>query len=182
MEHFHSEFHGEFCAFSISETSVYILFFWNSLRELCWTLSKKGEKNWMNSYELCDVLWNSLIPSLSFQIALQFPYRFWDSKIQGADFFGHVPPNSSQRGLFSVFYDMDPEVTYSIRIFCWPFRNVVWNLNAKITEKWKLPFFFFWWCFFFPFKWSGITFIYQEKADLYFFVVNGNIFPGMGTK
>ncbi|XP_010159424.1 PREDICTED: lysine-specific histone demethylase 1B isoform X2 [Eurypyga helias] len=48
------------------------------------------------------------------KIALQFPYRFWDSKIQGADFFGHVPPNSSQRGLFSVFYDMDPEGKQSI--------------------------------------------------------------------
>uniref|UniRef100_A0A7M4FSM6 [histone-H3]-N(6),N(6)-dimethyl-L-lysine(4) FAD-dependent demethylase n=1 Tax=Crocodylus porosus TaxID=8502 RepID=A0A7M4FSM6_CROPO len=48
------------------------------------------------------------------KIALQFPYRFWDSKIQGADFFGHVPPNSSQRGLFSVFYDMDPQGKYSV--------------------------------------------------------------------
>ena len=47
---------------------------------------------------------------LAFQIALQFPYRFWDSKVQGADFFGHVPPSASKRGLFAVFYDMDPQV------------------------------------------------------------------------
>lgn len=46
----------------------------------------------------------------SSQIALQFPYRFWDSKIQGADFFGHIPPDSGKRGLFGVFYDMDPQV------------------------------------------------------------------------
>uniref|UniRef100_A0A8C0BMU3 Lysine demethylase 1B n=1 Tax=Buteo japonicus TaxID=224669 RepID=A0A8C0BMU3_9AVES len=57
---------------------------------------------------------NSLGAGVIEKIALQFPYRFWDSKIQGADFFGHVPPNSSQRGLFSVFYDMDPEGKQSI--------------------------------------------------------------------
>uniref|UniRef100_A0A803VAC9 Lysine demethylase 1B n=1 Tax=Ficedula albicollis TaxID=59894 RepID=A0A803VAC9_FICAL len=57
---------------------------------------------------------NSLGAGVIEKIALQFPYRFWDSKIQGADFFGHVPPNSSQRGLFSVFYDMDPEGKESI--------------------------------------------------------------------
>jgi hypothetical protein len=47
---------------------------------------------------------------VAFQIALQFPYRFWDNKVQGADFFGHVPPSASQRGLFAVYYDMDPQV------------------------------------------------------------------------
>nr|XP_010299708.1 PREDICTED: lysine-specific histone demethylase 1B isoform X2 [Balearica regulorum gibbericeps] len=57
---------------------------------------------------------NSLGAGVIEKIALQFPYRFWDSKIQGADFFGHIPPNSSQRGLFSVFYDMDPEGKQSI--------------------------------------------------------------------
>ncbi|KAF7245271.1 Lysine-specific histone demethylase 1B [Varanus komodoensis] len=48
------------------------------------------------------------------RIALQFPYRFWDSKIEGADYFGHVPPSSSKRGLFSVFYDMDPQRKCSV--------------------------------------------------------------------
>ncbi|XP_051948616.1 lysine-specific histone demethylase 2 [Xyrauchen texanus] len=43
------------------------------------------------------------------KIALQFPYRFWDSKIQGADYFGHVPPCPEKRGLFSVFYDLCPQ-------------------------------------------------------------------------
>uniref|UniRef100_A0A665TJ37 CW-type domain-containing protein n=1 Tax=Echeneis naucrates TaxID=173247 RepID=A0A665TJ37_ECHNA len=43
------------------------------------------------------------------KIALQFPYRFWDSKIQGADYFGHIPPSPDKRGMFSVFYDMDPQ-------------------------------------------------------------------------
>ncbi|XP_056377226.1 lysine-specific histone demethylase 2 isoform X2 [Hyla sarda] len=43
------------------------------------------------------------------KIGLQFPYKFWDSKIYGADFFGHIPPDPSKRGLFSVFYDMDPQ-------------------------------------------------------------------------
>ncbi|GAB1298143.1 Lysine-specific histone demethylase 1B [Apodemus speciosus] len=52
---------------------------------------------------------NSLGAGIIEKIALQFPYRFWDSKIQGADFFGHVPPSASQRGLFAVFYDMDPQ-------------------------------------------------------------------------
>ncbi|XP_045151689.1 lysine-specific histone demethylase 1B [Echinops telfairi] len=47
-------------------------------------------------------------------IALQFPCRFWDSKVQGADYFGHVPPSASKRGLFAVFYDLDPEKKQSV--------------------------------------------------------------------
>ncbi|KAM9729643.1 lysine-specific histone demethylase 2-like isoform 5-T9 [Menidia menidia] len=43
------------------------------------------------------------------KIALQFPTRFWDSKIQGADYFGHIPPAPEKLGLFSVFYDLDPQ-------------------------------------------------------------------------
>ncbi|KAL7382463.1 hypothetical protein ABVT39_022906 [Epinephelus coioides] len=43
------------------------------------------------------------------KIALQFPYRFWDNKIQGADYFGHIPPSPDKRGMFSVFYDMEPQ-------------------------------------------------------------------------
>ncbi|XP_058033863.1 lysine-specific histone demethylase 2 isoform X2 [Ahaetulla prasina] len=57
---------------------------------------------------------NSLGTGVIEKIALQFPYRFWESKIQGADYFGHVPPNSSKRGLFSVFYDMDPQRKCSV--------------------------------------------------------------------
>lgn len=48
------------------------------------------------------------------KIALQFPYRFWDRKVQGADYFGHVPPSPENRGMFSVFYDMDPKGKQSV--------------------------------------------------------------------
>ncbi|KAK2508789.1 hypothetical protein MC885_021142, partial [Smutsia gigantea] len=57
---------------------------------------------------------NSLGAGIIEKIALQFPYRFWDSKVQGADFFGHVPPCASKRGLFAVFYDMDPQKQHSV--------------------------------------------------------------------
>ncbi|XP_075441726.1 lysine-specific histone demethylase 2 isoform X2 [Ascaphus truei] len=57
---------------------------------------------------------NSLGAGIIEKIALQFPYRFWDGKIQGADFFGHIPPNSSKRGLFGVFYDMDPQGKHAV--------------------------------------------------------------------
>uniref|UniRef100_A0A8D2D6B4 Lysine demethylase 1B n=1 Tax=Sciurus vulgaris TaxID=55149 RepID=A0A8D2D6B4_SCIVU len=57
---------------------------------------------------------NSLGAGIIEKIALQFPYRFWDSKVQGADFFGHVPPSASQRGLFAVYYDMDPQKQQSV--------------------------------------------------------------------
>ncbi|XP_061123396.1 lysine-specific histone demethylase 2 isoform X1 [Syngnathus typhle] len=43
------------------------------------------------------------------KIALKFPYRFWDNKVQGADYFGHIPPTPDKRGMFTVFYDMDPQ-------------------------------------------------------------------------
>ncbi|KAF7702392.1 lysine-specific histone demethylase 1B isoform X1 [Silurus meridionalis] len=52
---------------------------------------------------------NSLGAGVIEKIALQFPYRFWDSKVQRADYFGHVPPSPEKRGLFSVFYDMRPK-------------------------------------------------------------------------
>lgn len=48
------------------------------------------------------------------KIALQFPHRFWDRKIHGADFFGHIPPDPSKRGLFGVFYDMDPQGKHAV--------------------------------------------------------------------
>ncbi|XP_046875001.1 lysine-specific histone demethylase 1B isoform X1 [Hypomesus transpacificus] len=48
------------------------------------------------------------------KIALQFPYRFWDIKIQGADYFGHLPPRPDKRGMFGVFYDMDPQRQKSV--------------------------------------------------------------------
>uniref|UniRef100_A0A4W3HST3 Lysine demethylase 1B n=1 Tax=Callorhinchus milii TaxID=7868 RepID=A0A4W3HST3_CALMI len=51
---------------------------------------------------------NSLGQGIIEKIALQFPYKFWENKIQGADFFGHIPPTPEKRGLFGVFYDMDP--------------------------------------------------------------------------
>ncbi|XP_048462625.1 lysine-specific histone demethylase 1B isoform X1 [Rhincodon typus] len=52
---------------------------------------------------------NSLGQGVIEKIALQFPYKFWEKKIQGADFFGHIPPSPNKRGLFGVFYDMDPQ-------------------------------------------------------------------------
>ena len=44
------------------------------------------------------------------QISLKFPTKFWQSKIKGADFFGHVPISEEHRGLFAIFYDMNTEV------------------------------------------------------------------------
>ncbi|XP_075069226.1 lysine-specific histone demethylase 2 [Mixophyes fleayi] len=57
---------------------------------------------------------NSLGAGIIEKIALQFPYRFWDNKIQGADFFGHIPPDPSKRGLFGMFYDMDPQGKHAV--------------------------------------------------------------------
>ena len=44
------------------------------------------------------------------QIALKFPSAFWRNKIGDADYFGHVPGTSEDRGMFSVFYDVSREV------------------------------------------------------------------------
>ncbi|CAB1320437.1 unnamed protein product [Coregonus sp. 'balchen'] len=57
---------------------------------------------------------HSLGAGLIEKVALQFPFRFWDSKIQGADYFGHIPPSPDKRGMFGVFYDMDPQGKRSV--------------------------------------------------------------------
>ncbi|XP_029446598.1 lysine-specific histone demethylase 1B [Rhinatrema bivittatum] len=57
---------------------------------------------------------NSLGAGVIEKVVLQFPYRFWDSKIQGADFFGHIPPSPNKRGLFGMFYDMDPQFKQAV--------------------------------------------------------------------
>ncbi|XP_063690523.1 lysine-specific histone demethylase 2-like [Bolinopsis microptera] len=44
------------------------------------------------------------------KIAMKFTKKFWQSKIKGADFFGHVPSSEEHRGLFAIFYDMNTEV------------------------------------------------------------------------
>ncbi|XP_073188010.1 lysine-specific histone demethylase 2 isoform X3 [Lepidochelys kempii] len=79
---------------------------------------------------------NSLGAGVIEKVALQFPYRFWDSKIQGADFFGHVPPSSSKRGLFSVFYDMDPqEVPDPVKYFVTRWNKDPWIQMAYSFVK-----------------------------------------------
>nr|CAB3258325.1 lysine-specific histone demethylase 1B-like [Phallusia mammillata] len=40
------------------------------------------------------------------KIALQFPNRFWDEKIAGANYFGYVPSGSNLKGFCTVFYDI----------------------------------------------------------------------------
>lgn len=61
------------------------------------------------------------------QIALHFPFRFWDKKIQGADYFGHIPPGPEKRGMFSVFYDLDPQVCFCSCLLDWRvWRRDMW--------------------------------------------------------
>ncbi|XP_077989973.1 lysine-specific histone demethylase 2-like [Glandiceps talaboti] len=43
------------------------------------------------------------------KVALKFPRRFWDKRVQGADFFGHIPTDKEEKGLFGIFYDMTPK-------------------------------------------------------------------------
>uniref|UniRef100_A0A7N8X675 Lysine demethylase 1B n=1 Tax=Mastacembelus armatus TaxID=205130 RepID=A0A7N8X675_9TELE len=67
------------------------------------------------------------------KIALQFPYRFWDNKIQGADYFGHIPPSPDKRGMFSVFYDMDPQGKQAVLMSVITGDGVpaVWDMEDK---------------------------------------------------
>ncbi|XP_046577845.1 lysine-specific histone demethylase 1B-like isoform X2 [Haliotis rubra] len=45
------------------------------------------------------------------KVALKFDKKFWIKKTKGEDFFGHVPPHESKRGLFSTFYDLSTSKT-----------------------------------------------------------------------
>ncbi|XP_046376343.1 lysine-specific histone demethylase 1B-like [Haliotis rufescens] len=45
------------------------------------------------------------------KVALKFDKKFWNKKTKGEDFFGHVPPHESKRGLFSTFYDLSTSKT-----------------------------------------------------------------------
>ncbi|CAK8697040.1 unnamed protein product [Clavelina lepadiformis] len=40
------------------------------------------------------------------KIGLQFSHRFWDKKIDGANYFGYVPSTPDRKGFFTVFYDI----------------------------------------------------------------------------
>ncbi|XP_064596763.1 LOW QUALITY PROTEIN: lysine-specific histone demethylase 1B-like [Liolophura sinensis] len=40
------------------------------------------------------------------KVALQFPTKFWESKMKGSMVFGQIPVSPDQRGLFNVFYDL----------------------------------------------------------------------------
>ena len=42
------------------------------------------------------------------QVILKFPVPFWRSLVGDANFFGHVPTSSAERGMFGVYYDMSP--------------------------------------------------------------------------
>uniref|UniRef100_A0A3Q3WJ00 [histone-H3]-N(6),N(6)-dimethyl-L-lysine(4) FAD-dependent demethylase n=1 Tax=Mola mola TaxID=94237 RepID=A0A3Q3WJ00_MOLML len=67
------------------------------------------------------------------KIALQFPYRFWDNKIQGADYFGHIPPSPEKRGMFSVFYDMEPQGKQAVlmSVITGDAVPAVWDMEDK---------------------------------------------------
>ncbi|KAK6167988.1 hypothetical protein SNE40_021901 [Patella caerulea] len=47
------------------------------------------------------------------KVALQFNKKFWKSKTDEDDFFGHVPAEEKQRGLFNVFYDISTSTSDS---------------------------------------------------------------------
>ncbi|XP_078481098.1 lysine-specific histone demethylase 2 [Ciona intestinalis] len=40
------------------------------------------------------------------KIGILFPKRFWDSKMDGANYFGYVPLSADEKGFFTVFYDV----------------------------------------------------------------------------
>lgn len=40
------------------------------------------------------------------KIGLEFEERFWDDKLNGANYFGCVPSKSDRKGFFTMFYDM----------------------------------------------------------------------------
>ena len=43
------------------------------------------------------------------KVALWFPTRFWEKKIKpNQDYFGHVPQSQEKRGLFNIFYILNP--------------------------------------------------------------------------
>lgn len=55
------------------------------------------------------------------KVAVRFPTRFWHEKINQADYFGYVPENVEEKGIFNVFYDLSSKVnifyTLYMRIF-----------------------------------------------------------------
>ena len=47
---------------------------------------------------------------LLLQVILKFAVPFWRELIGDANFFGHVPTSSAERGMFGMYYDMSPPV------------------------------------------------------------------------
>ncbi|XP_077975414.1 lysine-specific histone demethylase 2-like [Styela clava] len=40
------------------------------------------------------------------KVGLEFPERFWEDKINGANYFGYIPSDKIKKGFFTMFYDM----------------------------------------------------------------------------
>ncbi|KAG1655688.1 Lysine-specific histone demethylase 1B [Nymphon striatum] len=49
---------------------------------------------------------NSLGAGIIEKVILKFDRCFWKEKVQNADFFGVIPANLSDRGIFAIFYDL----------------------------------------------------------------------------
>lgn len=49
---------------------------------------------------------HSLGAGITEKVILEFPTRFWASRVQGTEYFGRLPVTDKDRGFFSVFYDM----------------------------------------------------------------------------
>ena len=47
-------------------------------------------------------------PFSSSQVILKFVVPFWRELVGDANFFGHVPTSSAERGMFGMYYDMSP--------------------------------------------------------------------------
>ena len=70
------------------------------------------------------------------KVALWFPTRFWEKKIKpNQDYFGHIPQSQEQRGLFNIFYIINPVSSLFDFVYIGCGQTRMFSIQTSVRSK-----------------------------------------------